>query len=469
MKKNQLYALLFVVGTLVGVGGLWWYQSFQNTITDRSEIFSEVIHALVRPRNVDELKQIVTSATKPISVAGARYSQGGQIAYPHGIVIDMSSLNKVIDLDTKNKRITIQAGATWRSIQEQIDPHNLSIKVMQSYDDFSVGGSLSVNVHARDMGYGSLLSTVESITILLADGSLVKADRSTNSDLFFAAIGGYGLMGVIVNVTLSLTDNVRLERWVQLIDAEDYPDVFKRLSKDTSVIFQNADLFPMDFEKALSITWRQTNKPVTIKDRIQNGDAFQYLPKKAFEVLVRRIPIFRKVRPLIESVKGLQKTIVWRNYEMSYSIKQLAMTLHYPTTMTLQEYFVPVDKYEEALDALKSVLNHYSVNVINLSVRYVPQDTEALLSYAPQDSFAFVLYINMLNTDLSKEYLCNWTRNLTDKIIALGGTYYLPYIICADKEQFKQAYPAWKKFAKIKDTYDPQHLFKNMLWKKYFE
>jgi hypothetical protein len=73
---------------------------------------------------------------------------------------------------------------------------------------------------------------------------------------------------------------------------------------------------------------------------------------------------------------------------------------------------VPQRHYQEALTILTEVLNKYKVNVINLSVHYVQCDSEAVLSYAPEDSYSFVLYINILNLSDSKEYVCKWTREL---------------------------------------------------------
>ena len=40
----------------------------------------------------------------------------------------------------------MQAGIRWCDIQEFVDPHDLSVKIMQTYANFTVGGSLSVNV-----------------------------------------------------------------------------------------------------------------------------------------------------------------------------------------------------------------------------------------------------------------------------------------------------------------------------------
>lgn len=44
----------------------------------------------------------------------------------------------------------------WRDLQDHLDPHDLSVRTMQSYANFSVGGSVSVNVHGRYVGHGPI-------------------------------------------------------------------------------------------------------------------------------------------------------------------------------------------------------------------------------------------------------------------------------------------------------------------------
>lgn len=118
---------------------------------------------------------------------------------------------------------------------------------------------------------------------------------------------------------------------------------------------------------------------------------------------------------------------------------------------------------------MRKVFKKYSVNVLNLSVRYVPKDEECVLAYAPQSSYAFVLYICIPNTRQGKKELTRWTRELTGKLLQYNGMYYLPYVMCATKRQFKQAYPGYEELSRLKRQYDPEGKFKNMLWKTYFE
>ena len=51
----------------------------------------------------------------------------------------------------------------WCDIQRFVDPHDLSVAIMQTYANFTVGGSLSVNVHGRYVGQGPLILSVRAI------------------------------------------------------------------------------------------------------------------------------------------------------------------------------------------------------------------------------------------------------------------------------------------------------------------
>ena len=442
-------------------------QCTSHYITDVSKLTKTPIAALERPSTIAELRKIVIHADKPISIAGGRFSQGGQIACKNGIVIDITDLNRIIKLDVPKKRITVQAGITWRKIQRCIDKENLSVKVMQSYNDFTVGGTLGVHGHGRSLKYGPFIETVDSINIMLADGSIVIASRDENKELFITAIGGYGLMGIIVEATLQLTDNIKIARTVEHMHINNYSDFFFRTVKpDKNIVFHSASLYPDKLQKVTSATYYETDKELTIHDRMQPYKRF--FPKQMIEEqFVRRLPFLKYVRPKIEAKRLQQEEVMWRNYEMSYTVRALEPLVRFPTTTILQEYFIPVDKLIDFVDKLRNTIKKYNINMINVSIRHVPKNTESLLTYAPQESFALVLYINMFNTRTGKKKAQEWTQKLIDHALTLGGTYYLPYQLYATRKQLDEAYPNFKQLLEIKKKYDPQNKFMNRLFEKY--
>jgi FAD/FMN-containing dehydrogenase len=145
--------------------------------TEHSEVFI--------PKDENELSEILKNTKGKIAIAGSKKSMGGQSAIYAGVQISTENFNKILDYSTTTKEITVQSGVRWFEIQNHIDKDNLSVMIMQSYNNFSVGGSLSTNVHGRYIGYGPLIGSVKSFRIILYDGKIVEASREKNQELFF--------------------------------------------------------------------------------------------------------------------------------------------------------------------------------------------------------------------------------------------------------------------------------------------
>lgn len=440
-------------------------------ISDGSQVLRGQVEKVVHPKTVDELVRLIKNSNKPLSVAGGRYSQGAQVWYKNGIVVDITGLNNILDLNIEKKTITVQSGITWRGIQEVITRFGLSIKVMQSYNDFTVGGSLSVNVHGRDVAYGALVDTVEQVKVLCADGVERIASRTKNSDLFSAAIGGYGAVGIITQATLSLADNCPIDRVVKCLSLHDYNEYFfKEIHNNPQVVFHNAQVYPLRDNDVLAITWYKTGKSLTVHKHLMPVKK-NYFGELVVQKTIAYLPGAKKLRLFLEKNWYKKSSlVVWRNYEMSQTVKSLEPPSKEAATQILQEYFVPMDKLEAFMNGLRYIVKEYYVNLLNVSIRYVPKDTETILSFAPQDSFAIVLFFNVFRLGKkTKTYKVTqrWTQKLINHTLSLGGTYYLPYAPFATREQFQQAYPGYKKFIKIKKQYDPETKFLNSFLQKY--
>ena len=71
---------------------------------------------------------------------------------------------------------------------------------------------MAANVHGKSIDYPAIISHVLSFRILTADGEILNVSREEHPDLFRAAIGGWGLLGIIVDVTLQLVDDRVVEK-----------------------------------------------------------------------------------------------------------------------------------------------------------------------------------------------------------------------------------------------------------------
>ena len=439
-------------------------------VNDVTNINPIEVDQVIAPKNIDEIKAAVKSNKGPISIGGGRFSMGGQTATEHALQIDMRRFNKIIKLDVAAKKITVQTGISWRDIQDEIDKHNLSIKIMQTYSNFTVGGSLSVNAHGRYIGAGPIVNSVDSIKVVLADGSEITASKAKNKDIFYSAIGGYGAIGVVTEATLNLVPNEKIRREIKELPINEYKDYFlKNIRNNKDTVLHNGDIYPPDYQVVKLETWNRTDKKLTIDAKmIPRGQKYWLEPTAISSIST--LPYgseFRKV--ILDPLVNEKELVVWRNYEASYDVAQLEPTTpRLLFTYVLQEYFVPIQKFDEFVRKMRAVFKKYDVNVVNVSIRHSPPDPGTFLAWAPEEVFSFVIYYKQATTDSAKEHVAIWTREMINEALSVNGRYYLPYQIHATNKQFQKAYPGHKKFFAIKKKLDPTNKFRNKLWDHYY-
>lgn len=325
-------------GPLLGILSLASAAAAGPIVNDITQINPIQVDRIAAPKTVEEVRELVHTHRGPISIGGGHFSMGGQTASEHTLHLDMRALNRVVSFSPKEKTITVEAGATWRAIQEAIDPHNLSLKIMQSYANFTVGGSLSVNAHGRYVGQGPLIGAVKSIKVMLADGELVEASPTQRPNLFFGCTGGYGGLGVIVEATLDLTDNGKVERVVERMPVTAYPKYFTAKIKPLKkAILHNGDLYPPDYNHLVAITWDTTDKSVTIADRLRPIRDHKRFNQLAY-YSITEMPFGKHLRQyLVDPVGFHGEVVVWRNYEASYDVGLLEPSTRARSTYALQE------------------------------------------------------------------------------------------------------------------------------------
>lgn len=441
----------------------------QHIINDITGLNPVPVWAVVTPTSIEEVQAAIRRTTGPISIGGGRFSMGGQTASPGSLHLDMRKFNQVIEFSPLRRTIRVQTGIRWCDIQRFIDPHNLAVKIMQTYANFTVGGSLSVNVHGRYVSQGPVILSVRSIAIVLANGDLVEASPASNAELFYGAIGGYGGLGVIVEAELDLAGNTRVERVSAKLQAKDYAAYFRKTVRDScETVFHNADLYPPHYTRVRCETWVETRKPVTMPHRLQPHKR-SYPLENYFLWAITETPFGKWRREyLIDPVLYLRSKVHWRNFEAGYDVAVLEPPSRKRRTYVLQEYFVPVERFVEFVPQMAEILRRHRVNALNVSVRHAHPDPGSILAWARQETFAFVLYYKQRTRENAKNQVAIWTRELIDAALSVGGTYYLPYQAHATPEQFHKSYPRANELFALKRKLDPDFRFRNVLWDKYY-
>ena len=439
-------------------------------LTDASHLNTSMVAEIRSPKTVAEVIQAVRDAKsthKKISLSGIRHSMGGQALGLNTLHLDMTHLDAVHYNDS-DQTVTVGPGATWRQVQEALSPHGRAVRVMQDSNIFTVGGSLSVNVHGKDPQYGSLIESVNAIKMVTADGKEILCDKTTNTELFSAVIGGYGLLGIITEANLQTTPNSIFSFSLMPIQTNAVVDMLEALSKKPENRLLEAHL-SIDVDhfltESLIFLYTETTSPTRPNDEL-DGENSIWLRKVVFQA--SRASNFGKflrweaekyLTPLVEP-----KTVS-RNTAMAVPVRFLQNPDPH-TTDILQEYFVPTAQANNFLEGYKKLVKKYQIDLLNVTIRKVNKDINALVSYAQTDMYGFVVYykINLNSKDI--QTLNAFTRELFDYLISLKATYYLCYGSYYSQAQLTTMYPAIRKLFALKTQQDQDGLFTSVWYEK---
>ncbi len=159
-----------------------------------------------RPRSLDELAaQFPTVARRGAIARGLGRSYGDLAQNAGGLVLDLSGLDKLESFDPQTGLLTGAAGCSLARIITEVLPRGWFLPVVPGTRSITLGGAVACDVHGKNHHVdGSFADHVRSLRLLTPAGELRELDRDATPGEFRATVGGIGLTGVIVSVTLQL-------------------------------------------------------------------------------------------------------------------------------------------------------------------------------------------------------------------------------------------------------------------------
>lgn len=144
--------------------------------------------AIILPRSADDIQKSLLFAKKnnlSITPRGAGTNTAGS-CLGYGLILDCSRhLNRIVQFDMANKRITVQPGITLDDINHFLEPYQLQIGPdVSTSDRATIGGMLACNAAGmRSLQYGSMREAVRSIRMVSADGQIIDSRTTTCFDI----------------------------------------------------------------------------------------------------------------------------------------------------------------------------------------------------------------------------------------------------------------------------------------------
>lgn len=429
------------------------------------------VAGIAQPTSDADVVEVVRRAQQQkhkVSVRGVGHSAGGHSFCENGIMIDMRGMNQILDLDAGRKMVRVQSGAAWEVLTRVLEPVGLAVTTKQEFDTFTIGGSVAANVHGKTVDYGPLIESIESLRLLKADGEIVTVSRANNADLFPAVIGGYGLFGVVLDVTLRLVDDRPVEKSEVVRMSLDplcaaYANRIQGGGPKPALCYGFLDA---ECSQGFYVTYTYTGG----ERKCSLAELKRDEPNKfVFDIGVKLQRWFRFMRR--RSFDTLWA--VSAKPEVTLRSRRLLLWDHAPRAfqdMLLQKYFVPVEKFPEFARRVGKVFRAHgdSLPLLTNHFRYVPGNAEALLPFAPQDRICMIpCYLARKDSAAWRHSLAQATDQLLNAALDLGGAYYLTFDILASPEQMRRAYPQAEQFFALKRKYDPNEIFSSCFYEKY--
>ncbi|XP_073047100.1 cytokinin dehydrogenase 3-like isoform X1 [Primulina eburnea] len=215
--------------------------SIKNNSKDYGNLGQEIPSAVLYPSSINDIISLIKFANNlstPFTIAarGSGHSVRGQASARGGVVVDMKSLRMISGNAIKISRNPDSLGfyADVRGEQRWIDilfatlEHGLAPVSWTDYLHLTVGGTLSNGgISGQSFLHGPQISNVLEMDVITGKGELMTCSKQTNSELFYAVLGGLGQFGVITRARIVLEKAPSRAKWVRLI----YSD-FSKFTQD---------------------------------------------------------------------------------------------------------------------------------------------------------------------------------------------------------------------------------------------
>jgi len=175
---------------------------------DFGRMVKRVPQVVVRPVSTDDVAAALRYARKssvPVATRGEAHSQSGQSLVDGGILLDMTSLDRILAIDPAASAADCQAGVRWETLAGQTIPRGLVPPVLTNNLGVTVGGTLAVaGLGVASFRHGTQGDNVTEIEAVTGAGDVVVCSETAHKEVFDAARSGLGQFAVITRARLTL-------------------------------------------------------------------------------------------------------------------------------------------------------------------------------------------------------------------------------------------------------------------------
>ena len=376
------------------------------------------------PRDEAEVVALVRQAADRgvgVRVTGAGHSFT-PVVQTDGLQLDLSALRGVVATDPARQRATARAGTPIHDFYEPLWDAGLALRNQGDIDTQHIAGAVATATHGSGTRFTSLSGAVRRLRIVTATGEVIEIGED-EPDLLHAAQVSVGMLGVVTEVELAVTEAYRLRQHVSLRSWDDIMEHWDDLVAD---------------HRHFGMFWLPSEE----SGRLYNLDGHgQEMADQCY------VKVYDEVGPDVpdDATEGRRVDRCYRIFPMVYDANFHEL-----------EYFVPLEKGPDALRAMRQLmLGSLPDSVYPLEVRTVGPD-EAYLSPQHGTPTTVISVSGTPGTDYWA-YLRSVDALLADfdARVHWGKLHFLT------PERLHRLYPRADDFIAVRRQLDPQGMFLN--------
>lgn len=174
---------------------------------------------------------------------------GATVPVKGGIILDLSRMNRILELDTDTMTVTVEAGILLRDLQSFVEERGLFYPPDPGEKASSIGGNISTNAGGmRAVKYGVTRDYVRGLEVVRADGTVLTVGSKNVKDttglpLKHLFIGSEGTLGVITKCILRLVPKPEAALSVLI----PYPDLSTGIASVRTILQSNVNPTAVEF------------------------------------------------------------------------------------------------------------------------------------------------------------------------------------------------------------------------------
>lgn len=404
-----------------------------------------------RPRNLEGLVKLLKETDGKIRAVGAGHSFSGLVPTTETL-LSMARFRGIKHINQETKEVTVGAGTRLASLGEELWENNLAMINLPDINTQALAGAIATSTHGTGQKFGSLSSFVTGLTLVTANGEVMKCSATENKDVFDAARCNIGSLGIITDITMQMRDAYYLKERSEMVPIDEAFERMEKLRLDK----RHFEAYGLPHSNHVQIIeFDEVTKEMAESVHQEERDNSAEGSLRTLSDVIDMMPFLRGTL-----MKIAPRTVAdEERYGPSHKVFGNARDLRFNE----MEYTVPA---EDGLACFREVLN--TIKDKNLDIifpieyRYIGED-DIWLSQFYQRPGAAISVHNFHD----KPYM-TYFAEMEAIFDRYQGRPHWGKVHTKTGQEFAALYPQWQAFTEVRQRLDPNRRFINEYLEKIF-